>query len=97
MRVERQAAPESFDQIRVRRKMAPEGDEIGVTPINDLFRALALEAASNDDRSLEYAAKLMRGNRWQTGGPKFRADDARFDQMQVSKTKAVQLLCRIAE
>src|SRR5712691_180673 len=43
VRVERQVAAQSLDQIGVRREVPAEGDQIGVTAVNDRLRGIALE------------------------------------------------------
>jgi hypothetical protein len=74
-----------------------EGDKVGIALVDNRFRTVPLEAAGRDDRSIEYAAQLASRDRWESVGAQFRSDDARFDQMQISETEAVELCDGMAE
>src|SRR5471030_445555 len=95
--VQGQVVLQTRRQVRVRREVAAEGDQVGIATGDDVLRRFAGEAAGGDDGALEELAQRGGGDVVLAFVQRVVALDARLDDVQVSQADRVELAGQVAE
>src|SRR5579859_1029100 len=95
--MKRQPEPDAPGQIRVRYKMTPERHQVSITFDKNLFGAFRIESSGCNDRTFEELTQISGRNRRQAFGCFLTANNARFDDMQISETEGSQRCGDITE
>src|SRR5260370_5441514 len=95
--IEGKAELDPLGQIRIRNKVATEGNQAGIAIGDGGLRCIGLEAAGSDDRPLKDLTQLLRCDRTLPFSNQISALYSRLDEMQIGQPKDVEPLCDITE
>ena len=93
--IQGQPEPDALWQVGIRDEMPSEGHQIGITISNGSLRSVRLKSASRDSRSRENFSESRCGDVPLALGDQDVTLDARLNNVQVSESKSVQLLCDV--
>src|SRR5713226_8398461 len=94
---QRQPEPDAFWQVGICDEMPSEGYQIGITLSNGSRGSVRFKSARRNNRSRENLSQSRRGDVPLALGDQNITLDARLNNVQVSESKAVQLLCDVVK
>src|SRR6266849_3041812 len=95
--IQRQPEPDAFWQVGICDEMPSEGHQIGITLSNGSLGSVRFKSARRNNRSRENLSQSRRGDVPLALGDQHVPLDARLNDVQVSESKSVQLLCQVVE
>src|ERR1700674_2140448 len=97
IRIQRQPEPNTLWQVGIRAEMPSEGNQIRSALCNSSLGRVRFKTSSRNDLSHEYLSQPRGGNVPLALGDQHVSFDAWFDDVQVSESKVVQLLCDVVK
>src|ERR1700682_3655127 len=95
--IQRQPEPDTLWQVGIRDEMPPEGDQIRSALCNSSLGSVRFKTPSRNNLSREYLSQPRSRNVPLALGDQHVSFDAWFDDVQVSESKVVQLLCYVVK
>src|SRR6202521_1187887 len=95
--IQRQPEPDTLWQVGIRDEMPSEGNQIRSALCNSSLGRVRFKTPSRNDLSHEYLSQPRGGNVPLALGDQHVSFDAWFDDVQVSESKVVQLLCYVVQ
>src|SRR5712671_3398282 len=95
--IQRQPEPDTLWQVGIRDEIPSEGDQIRIALSNSSFGGVRFKTPSSNHLSREYLSQPRGRNVPLALGDEHVSFDAWFDDVQVSESKVVQLLCYVVK
>src|SRR5712672_2117460 len=95
--IQRQPEPDTFWQVGIRDEMPSEGDQIRIALCNSSLGGVGFKAASRNNLSRKNLSQPRGRNLPLAIGDQHVPFNAWFDDVQISESKVVQLLCDIVK
>src|SRR5260370_19171699 len=95
--IQRQPEPDTLWQIGIRDEIPSKGDQIRIALSNSSLGSVRFKTPSRNNRSREYLAQPRGRNVPLALGDQHVPFDTWFDDVQVSESKVVQLLCHVVK
>src|SRR5713226_1990817 len=95
--IQRQPQPDAPWQVGIREEMPSEGDQIRIAHCNSSLGGVRFKTPSRNNLSRENLSQPRGCNVPLALGDQHVSFDARFDDVQVSESKVVQLLCYVVK
>src|ERR1700730_3656109 len=95
--IERQSEPDALWQVGIREEIPSKGHQISIALFNGSLGSVRFKPPGRNNRSREYLSQPRGRNGSLALGDQHVPSDTWFDDVQVSESKVVQLLCDVVK